>query len=620
MSRAARAALPVLALVLAGLSGCTDQDKAAQEAADELAAGLAAGDVAAAAGQAAQKSYAALREPLGDVEPTVRVERVGDGDRKRSVTLAWTWDLTGAPHLGYTTEVTLARDGDTWTPAWSPTVVHPDLEEGDQVDLRRLAADRGEILGAGGAKLVTAREIQTFGLDKSRVEPAQVVPSARAVARLLDVDVPAFVRLARASGPKAFVEAIALRPADARSVDPSFGDIPGAGVVVGKRHLGPTRDFAAPILGRVGPVTADVVKKSEGRYRAGDQAGLSGLEARYDEQLAGTPGAALVAIGSDGAERTLTQVAAKPGKPLELTLAVPLQEKAEAALATLPKSAGVTALVAIRPSDGAVLAAANGVENNGLNAATYSQYAPGSTFKVVTSLALLRAGLTPRTTVSCPRTIVVDGKAFENYDDYPAGGYGDIPLATALANSCNTAFVGQRDKVDGSALGDAAASLGLGVDHDLGAPAYFGQAPQPEGETELAADTIGQGKILASPLAMATVAASVAAGKTVVPHLVDGVTPSAGSVDPLTAGEARALRTMMQGVVANGSGRVLAGLGGGVGAKTGTAEYGTATNGGSLPTHAWMIAFRGDLAVAAFVEKGASGSQVAGPVLVDFLG
>ena len=61
-----------------------------------------------------------------------------------------------------------------------------------------------------------------------------------------------------------------------------------------------------------------------------------------------------------------------------------------------------------------------------------------------------------------------------------------------------------RDEVRGSALADAAAALGLGVDHDLGFPAYFGQVPPPESETVAAADLIGQGTVLASPMAVAT--------------------------------------------------------------------------------------------------------------------
>ena len=116
---------------------------------------------------------------------------------------------------------------------------------------------------------------------------------------------------------------------------------------------------------------------------------------------------------------------------------------------------------------------------------------------------------------------------------------------------------------------------------------------------------------------MATVAASVMAGKTVLPRLLPAydVTQAQPAV-PLTAREATSLRSLMGGVVNGGSGSFLAPLGV-EGAKTGTAEYGTAD--GSLPTHAWMIAFRGDLAVAVFVETGESGSRTAGPVLSAFL-
>jgi cell division protein FtsI/penicillin-binding protein 2 len=74
---------------------------------------------------------------------------------------------------------------------------------------------------------------------------------------------------------------------------------------------------------------------------------------------------------------------------------------------------------------------------------------------------------------------------------------------------------------------------------------------------------------------------------------------------------------MTAAVVSEGSGTSLQGLADG--AKTGTAEYGEPRPDGSLSTHAWMIAYRGDLAVAAFVETGESGSSTAGPLLADFL-
>ena len=75
----------------------------------------------------------------------------------------------------------------------------------------------------------------------------------------------------------------------------------------------------------------------------------------------------------------------------------------------------------------------------------------------------------------------------------------------------------------------------------------------------------------------------------------------------------------MRAVVTEGSGRLLADVPGQVGAKTGTAEFGEPGPDGSLPTHAWMIGYRDDLAVAVFVERGESGSGTAGPVLAAFL-
>ena len=120
-----------------------------------------------------------------------------------------------------------------------------------------------------------------------------------------------------------------------------------------------------------------------------------------------------------------------------------------------------------------------------------------------------------------PATITVDGRRFKNYDDYPSDRLGQITLRTAVANSCNTAMIGQRGKVPQADLAAAAAALGLGVDHDLGYPAFLGSVPTDAGsETEHAASMIGQGRVQASPVAMAAVAASVARGATVTPQLL----------------------------------------------------------------------------------------------------
>jgi cell division protein FtsI/penicillin-binding protein 2 len=141
---------------------------------------------------------------------------------------------------------------------------------------------------------------------------------------------------------------------------------------------------------------------------------------------------------------------------------------------------------------------------------------------------------------------------------------------------------------------------------------------KPDSETQAAASMIGQGTVLASPMAMATVVASVLKGSAVLPRLLpDVAVHRTEPAKPLTAKEAGELRTMMRAVVERGSGAGLQGLPGGpVIAKTGTAEFGDKP---PLPTHAWMVAGRDDLAVAVFVERGESGSQTAGPVLEQFL-
>lgn len=636
--RRSSVALPVLLLATSALGACSggdEEEKAARAAVDRLATALtdaadpetedAAVEAALAEvawsgdGAKAAEQYAAIVDGMGGIGPTVRVEEVDAGAEEPSATLAWSWPVVeGVDPWTYDTTVALAGGEERWTVDWAPTIVEPSLAEGDVLESVTETTERADITGAGGEAIVTERPVVRVGIDRTLVPAAGAAESARALARLVDIDAAAYAKTVAAAGPKAFVEAITFRADDVPpALDASIEAIAGARQVASTLSLAPSRDFAAPILGRVGPVTAEMVEKDPEAYRPGDVAGISGLQARYDERLRGTPGRVVLAVPAEqGADdRELYAHEAAPGKPLALTLDQRLQTLAERTLAGVGPA---SALVAIRPSDGSILAAANGAGTGGQNHATFGQFAPGSTFKAVTSLALLRAGLTPTSTVQCTPTVTVDGKRFKNYSDYPSSSLGAIPLQEAIAQSCNTALIGARDELGAKDLADAAASLGLGIDHDLGFPAYFGEVPDPASDTEAAADLIGQGKVLASPMAMATVIASVQAGRTVVPRLVDGVdvaVPDAAT--PLTEAEAAALKAMLRRVVTDGSGRGLADLPGGpVIAKTGTAEY---ADGGTVRTHAWMIAAQGDLAVAVFVRTGESGSRTAGPLLEDFL-
>ena len=564
---------------------------------DELAGALAAGDVPA--------DLVPVLEGVADLPHSVTAASAQVDEDVATSALTWQWEVAGEPWQ-YDVPIELDLVEDEWRFDWSPGLIHPELVDGDVLQTTTINPARGPITGAGDLPLVTARDVVRFGIDRTQVEPAQADASARALAALLEVDPERFATAVVNAGPKAFVEAIALRSQD---VEPTLltalEAVSGARAVPGTQQLGPTRGFAAPIVGTVGPVTAEMVEEDPDTYAAGDVAGLSGLQARYDDQLRGTPGLVVNRVGDEG-EDELFRVDQVDGQPLATTLDEDLQIAAEKTLAGVGPA---SALVAIRPSDGSILAAANGPGSNGYNNATFGQFAPGSTFKAVSSLALLRAGLTPDTPVPCTATVVVDGRRFENYDQYPAGRLGTIPLSAALANSCNTAFISQRDKIPAGGLAEAAAALGLGVDHDLGFPAYFGQVEPPASDTEAAADLIGQGSVLASPMTMAAVIGSVQAGHTVVPRLLTAT----AAPEPAPIPEAEQLRGMLRGVVTGGSGTFLAGLPGPpVIAKTGTAEF---DRDGKRLLHAWMVAAQGDVAVAAFVDVGRGGRRTAGPLL-----
>ncbi|MCM3662156.1 penicillin-binding transpeptidase domain-containing protein [Georgenia satyanarayanai] len=619
------APLCALALLLTACSG--PEDDGLDDAASALASALAGQslDGVTLTDPVAAGSFAELVEPLAEYEVTVEAQEVtrAEDDGAASVDLAWSWTIEDH-EWAYTTTAELVEQEDDggWALTWRPDVLAPGLTEGERLEVSRTLPERADVLGADGEVIVTERPVGRYGLDKTLVAAEEVGERAGEVAEALGIDPAAFRERAEAMGPRAFVEALVLRPEDAEDVDEDFADIPGARVVEDTIPLAPTREFARALLGRVGPATAEVVEASEGRVRAGDEVGLSGLQAAFENQLRGTPDIEVAAVDAADTRRPLFEGEGTEPEDLRLTLDVDVQQAAEEILyAGEDTQDSASAIVTLRPSTGEVLAAANGPGNEGLNAATAGQYAPGSTFKVVTSLALLRAGLALDDAVTCFETLTVDGREFTNYDDYPASALGEVPFRTALAHSCNTALMDQRDLLEDGDLAAAAEALGIGVERDLGFPAYLGQVPAPESETERAASLIGQGRVLASPLAMATVAASVQAGHAVLPQLVADTAPEvAEPAQPLTEKEAEQLRELMRGVVTEGSGIALSDVPGEpVLAKTGTAEYGNPDGDGAHETHTWMIAAQGDLAVAVLVETGVSGAQTAGPILEELL-
>ncbi|HWK93678.1 MAG TPA: penicillin-binding transpeptidase domain-containing protein [Luteimicrobium sp.] len=662
----------VTGLVLAGtLAGCTHKpdDGPLEDAAAQLASSLAGGslDGVALTGASPADATAERKDVFAavPVRPTVtvkKVARVKDHDDQATATLAWTWPVAAGHPWSYTTTVhldagakgatstatgtatTTPSAGDAaWSVRWDPTVLLPGLAENQHVTFSRVRPQRAAIVDGSGKAIVKDRAVHVIGVDKTRTDATRWESSARSLAKALDLDADAYAKQVAAAGPQAFVEAIALRASDPTDVS-KLTAIPGVVALAQKMPLAPTHDWARPLLGTVGDATAEIVKDSDGRVQAGDQTGISGLQKQYDAQLAGRAGIAIRLVddgdgglssgsdsnGSSDEGLELFSVEAVAGTPVRLTLDSALQTDAEKILADQKVAAAIVAV----STSGKVLAAASATAGGGLSTATTGRFAPGSTMKVASSLALLREGAKATTSVPCTPSLTVDGRRFTNDADYPPGRLGDIPLKTAFANSCNTAFISQATKVDQEELHDAAADLGIGVPSALGVPAFFGSVPTTGGgATDHAASMIGQGRVEASPLTMATVAATVAAGHRVSPVLVeptkataaDAATPTASATDAttpsptpapskLTAAEASTLHGFMRAVVTEGTGTILSSLPGDVAAKTGTAQFG---DGGKA--HAWMIATDGDVGVAVFVDEGEYGATTAGPLLKEFL-
>lgn len=364
------------------------------------------------------------------------------------------------------------------------------------------------------------------------------------------------------------------------------------------------------LVGSTGPITAKQANRLGTPYEKGDVVGQAGLQQRFDKRLAGTPTVTVsTADASDHAVNTVGTFPGKPGRDVKTTLDPHVQQAAANAMQGQTKP---TSMVAIRPSTGQILAVAN--LPGGFDRAMQGTYPPGSTFKVVTAYALLQAGLSPSAKVDCPKTANVGGQVIHNSEGEQLG---SITFKDALAQSCNTAFALQTHRLlSPGKLASAAGIFGFNQRLDPGVPVNAGSFPTPTSDAELAVAGFGQGRDLANAFSMAGVAAGVAGGTWRPPSLVsEPQVPQKVKANRLDPGITSQLTDMMRAVVTTGTAKP-AGLPPGTAGKTGTAEYGSGTK---LPTHAWFLGFRGDMAFAVIVEGGGFGAKAAAPIATRFL-
>ena len=574
---------------------------------------------------------------------SVTVDDITEADGRTVATLDWTWANNDGESWEYSSQLPLEKSGLFWWADLTEKAVHPKLGKGGSFALRANPGGRGKILGADDEVLMEEGKVIDIGIHPNRLEPdtiGKLVKGLNDGVDSLGLDADDLEKSVDDAAGNQLVPVVTLREDDYEEVKSAIHDLPGVLFTEDTQTLTRSRGFAQATLGSAGPASADDIKKSKGEIIAGDIVGRTGLQKTFNSRLAG-PGSVEVFAKGDatddkGGKTKLTSLhafASKDGEDLETTLDVDIQTAADKAAATAKKPAAV---VAIRPSDGHVLAVANhDPEGAAWDRALSGQYAPGSVFKIASGLALLDAGVRPDDDIDCPKTVNVGGKSFKNAEDEVLG---NVSFADDFAHSCNTAFVSSGEKVSGSELADAAAQLGmLGDASAIGAK--MASVPADDDEVTHAAQMIGQGKVQSSPLAVATMAASVEAGETITPQLVlgdaieeaenrggqsggqgagdGGQGADDGSDAPtLDADAAKEISEMMRKVVTDGTATDLEDVPGDpVHGKTGTAEHGDET---PPRTHSWFAGFQGDLAVAVLVEDGGFGAEAAVPVAHEF--
>jgi penicillin-binding protein 2 len=544
-----------------------------------------------------------------------------------------------------------------------------------------LEADRGIIYDRHGAALVTNSPVWNLA-----VTPAALPAEARArttelseLAGITGVPEPKLVADLLASDPYADVRVGGdLTQAQELALTERLPDLPGASIVQSSIRTYVDPLIFGHVLGYVAPLNeADLKQLKSAGYRPGEVVGKVGVEAGLETMLRGKSGWADVEVDARGqVVRTLDSQAPVPGNSVYLSLDASLQRATAQSLADGlvrdHKSAGASVVVDPRTGEVLALVSLPGYDTNlfthGISQAAYSgllsdpnrpllnraisgQYAPGSTFKMVTATAGLQEGkITASTLLNCPSYINVNGWIYHNWASYSLG---QMNVAKALATSCDTFFYQVAAMVGDVTLAKYARAFGFGTSKDIEMPGVMpGLVPDRIwkqlqcGVPDLNSDAcrwsqgdtitfgIGQSYLLTTPLNQAVYVAALANGGLVMrPTLVHEVRDSSGHVIeslhsevtghvPASAANIMAVREGMRqeinrpynlnywfraaGVPADGGG------------KTGTAQWGG--SGLDLPTHAWFVFFapyaQPEVAMSIFVERGELSEVEAAPIAV----
>jgi penicillin-binding protein 2 len=434
--------------------------------------------------------------------------------------------------------------------------------------------------------------------------------------------------------------------------------LPGVSLTIEEQRFYPHGQLASHVLGYVGQITEkDLEQFADKGYRSGDWIGKSGLERLYDPLLQGQDGGFLIEVDARGRQvRILRHLLPRAGKDLYLTLDKDLEEIAEK---RLKETRHPGAAVVLNPQTGELLALASspGFDPNSFlpsgnseertrllndprlplyNRAIQALYPPGSTFKIITSLAELEERvMDPGSQVHCPGFFTL-GAERRIFRCWKKEGHGWMNFHQALAQSCDVYFYQVGLKLGPSVIEKYAKAAGLGQRSGIDLPSekkgllpMAAKARQYWVGGETLNYSIGQGALQVTPLQMANVAAlSGNRGALYQPFLAAESQRFHEPRERLAVPREmlrvnasmpswRLLNASLEEVVRTGTGVASRVPGVSVAGKTGTAQT---TKGDD---HAWFIAYapsdRPTVACAVVVENGGHGGAVAAPIARDLL-
>ena len=567
-----------VAVTLGALTACTPKPNGPEPTAEQFFAALMRGDTGSASALSDRPADArqALNDAWAGLQATgldAQILSSKYAEDTGSVTYRYTWHLPKDRTWTYDGQLNLVRNEGRWEVRWSATGVHPKLGENQTLALRADQPRRASVNERGGTDVLVPGYLYGISLDAQgaggslMTTSRAVVDALRPFDNTLDPQ-----RLAeQASSSKQPMYLITLRQSDRDRVAGAIEALPGV-VITPQAELLPTDETFAPAI-------INEVKKA------------------VVDELDGQAGWRVVSVNQNGIDvDVLNEVPGEPAPSVTISLDRAVQNAAQDAVNTTGKQAMI---VAIKPSTGEILAVA---QNSSADAqgplATTGLYPPGSTFKMITAGAAIERDMaTPNTMLPCPGTMDIGHRTVPNYGGFDLG---TVPLSRAFASSCNTTFAELASRMPPRGLTQAAAKYGIGTDYAIeGLTTVTGSVPPTVDLAERTEDGFGQGKVVVSPFGMAMAAATVAAGKTPVPQLIEGSrTEVTGDQTPISPKILDGLRPMMRLVVTNGTAKDLQEAGE-VRGKTGEAEFA----GGS---HSWFAGYRGDLAFAALIVGGGS--------------